>query len=344
MEELSPKKRVFVALKGGKVDRPPVTSIGGCEGTLIVDVQKATGIYLPEAHKDPEKMAKLAIASQELTGLENVRVPFDFVVEPEALGCEIKWPDKIDQELTILTHVYKTPDDLDWLENLLERGRIPVVLEAIRIIKKEVGDSLPIASIAAGPFTLGGGLVGASNFLVWTLKNPYHVEKFVDFSTDIVLEYAKAQYSAGSDIVGICEPNASCDMIDPRMFKIYVKPALMRIAEELKGLRVLHVCGKVGPIIEDMAECGFDGISIEEPLNIGKIKPMVGGVKILGNIQSKNLALNTPDAVKEETKKALEAGVDLLEAGEGILLPTPLDNIKAMVETVKEWKTSSLSL
>ncbi|MCP8316250.1 MAG: hypothetical protein H3Z51_05220 [archaeon] len=90
-----------------------------------------------------------------------------------------------------------------------------------------------------------------------------------------------------------------------------------------------------------MADCGFDGISIEEPLNIGKIKPIVGDVKILGNVQSKNLALATPNAIKEETKKALEAGVDLLEAGEGILLPTPLNNIKAMVETVKEWKTSS---
>jgi len=341
LEELSPKKRVFAALKGEKVDRPPVTSIGGCEGTLIVDVQKATGIYLPDAHKESEKMARLAMASQNLTGLENIRVPFDFVVEPEALGCVIKWPDKIDQELTILTHTYKTPDDLVMPENLLEKGRIPVVLEAIKIIKKEVGESLPITSFMVGPFTLGGGLVGTTNFLVWTLKNPYYVEKFVEFSTDIVLEYAKAQYNAGSDIIAICEPNASCDMIDPRMFKTYVKPALTRITDELEGLKVLHICGKVGPIIQDMADCGFDGISIEEPLDIRKIRPLIGDVKILGNVQSKNLALNTSDAVREEVKKVLGAGVDLVEAGEGILLPTPLDNVKAMVETVKEWKTSS---
>ncbi|MGQ9468562.1 MAG: uroporphyrinogen decarboxylase family protein [Nitrososphaerales archaeon] len=95
MEELSPKRRVLATLRGEKVDRPPVTSIGGCEGTVIVDVQKATGVYLPEAHKNPEKMAKLAIASQNLTGLENIKVPFDVVVEAEALGCGIKWVDKM---------------------------------------------------------------------------------------------------------------------------------------------------------------------------------------------------------------------------------------------------------
>ncbi|MGQ9468563.1 MAG: uroporphyrinogen decarboxylase family protein [Nitrososphaerales archaeon] len=238
------------------------------------------------------------------------------------------------------THAYKTPEDLVHPENLLERGRIPTVLEAIRAIKKEVGDHLPVASLAVGPFTLSCELVGTPTFMMWTLKNPSYVEKFVEFSTDIVLDYVKAQYSAGSDIVDICEPNASCDMIEPRMFKSYVEPALTRITEELEGLKVLHICGKVGPIIQDMADCGFDGISIEEPLDIRRIKPIVGNVKILGNVQSKNLALGTPDAVREEARKALEAGVDLIEVGEGILLPTPLDNIKAMVEAVKGWKSS----
>jgi [methyl-Co(III) methanol-specific corrinoid protein]:coenzyme M methyltransferase len=345
LKKFSPKRRVFATLLGGKADRPPVTSIGGCGGTTNVDIQKATGIYWPDAHKDPEKMARLAIASQKLTGLENVRVPFDFVVEPEALGCEIKWPNKIEQEPATYTHIYKTPENLVWPENLLGRGRIPVVLEAIRIIRREVGDSLPIASLALGPFTLTGELVGVMNVLMWTLKKPDYIKKFVEFCTGIVLEYAKAQYRAGSDIVEISEPTASCDLISPKMFKDYVKPALIKIAEELRGLRVLHICGKAGPIIQDMVDCGFDGISIEEAVDISKIKPIVGDVKILGNISSKNtLLFGTPEAVKEETIKALEAGADLLEPGCGITPLTPLENIKAMVEVVEEWETPSKSV
>lgn len=50
-------------------------------------------------------MAKLALASQKLTGLENIRVPFDFVVEPEALGCGIKWPNRVDLEPATNTHI-----------------------------------------------------------------------------------------------------------------------------------------------------------------------------------------------------------------------------------------------
>ena len=340
MGEISPKRRVFAALLGGKVDRPPITSLAGCGGTVSLDIQKATGIYWPDAHKDPEKMAKLAIAGYELTGLENVRVPFDFVIEPEALGCEIKWPEDPSLIPATLTHIYKKPEDLKMPDNLLELGRIPVILEAIRILRKEVGDYLPISSLVLGPFTLSGELAGVTDLLIWMLRNPDYVKKFVEFSTDLIIEYGKAQYRAGSDIVQVGEPTASGDLISPKMFKEFVKPALTRIADELKGIRLLHICGKTTPMISDMVECGYDGISIEEAVDVAKIKPIAQAkdVKVLGNVSSKgNMIFAGPDEVKEETLKALDAGVDLLEPGCGISPPAPLDNIKAMAVALKEW-------
>ena len=54
MRDLSLKERVFNALREGKTDKTPVTSVAGCGGTVSVDVQKAVGIYWPEAHKDAE--------------------------------------------------------------------------------------------------------------------------------------------------------------------------------------------------------------------------------------------------------------------------------------------------
>jgi len=338
--EISPKRRVFAALLGGKVDRVPVTSLAGCGGTVSLDIQKATGIYWPDAHKDPEKMAKLAIAGYELTGLENVRVPFDFVIEPEAMGCKIKWPEDPSLIPATLEHIYKKPEDLKMPDNLLEAGRIPVIMEAIRILRKEVGDYLPISSLVLGPFTLAGELAGVTELLIWTMKNPDYVKKFVEFSTEFIIEYGKAQYRAGSDIVQVGDPSASGDLISPKMFKEFVKPALTRIADELKGIRLLHICGKAGPMIPDMVECGYDGISIEEAVDVKKIKPIAQAkdVKILGNVSSKgNMIFGTPDDVKEETLKALEAGVDLLEPGCGISPPAPLGHIKAMAEALKEW-------
>jgi [methyl-Co(III) methanol-specific corrinoid protein]:coenzyme M methyltransferase len=69
--KLSPKKRALKALLGSKTDRAPVTTFTGCGGSVNVDMQKATGIFWPDAHKDPELMAKLAIAGYEIGGLED---------------------------------------------------------------------------------------------------------------------------------------------------------------------------------------------------------------------------------------------------------------------------------
>ena len=52
MRDLSLKEKVFGALRGTKIDKTPVTSVADCGGTVNVDVQKAVGIYWPEAHKD----------------------------------------------------------------------------------------------------------------------------------------------------------------------------------------------------------------------------------------------------------------------------------------------------
>ena len=336
--KLTPKRRVLSALLGGKADKTAVTSVAGCGGTVCVDMQRTIGIFCPEAHKDPEKMAKLAMASCELTGLECVRVPIDFVEEPEALGCEIKWYDTPESTPAVIGHPYKRPEDLKTPENLLEAGRIPVVLEAIRIIRKEVGDFLPISSLALGPFSIAGELAGLEDLMRWIRRKPDYVREFVDFTTDVVIDYAKAQYRAGSDIVQIADPLASGSIISPDMFREFVKPALIRIAESLGGIRVLHICGSTGRIAPDMAETGFDGLSVAEEVDIASVKRLIGDTRILGNVSSKKtLVFGSPDDVKVESRRALESGVDLLEPGCGISPITPLENIKAMVEARDEF-------
>ena len=136
MVESSPKRRIFTALIGGKLDRVPVTSLTGAGGTVNVEMQKATGIYWPDAHKDPEKMANLTITSYELSGLECVRVPFDIGVEAEAFGCKSDFG-RMDLQPSVIQCNYNSPNDLKMPRDPLRLGRIPVVLQAIGILREK---------------------------------------------------------------------------------------------------------------------------------------------------------------------------------------------------------------
>lgn len=292
MKELSPKERVLGALLGKKIDRIPASSVAGCGGTVCVDIQNGVNIYWPEAHNDAEKMAKLAIASYELGKLECVRVPFDFVIEPEALGCKIKYPTGKDALPMVYEYPFEKPEDLKMPERILNLGRIPTLLKAIKILKQNVGDLLPISSLLLGPFTLVGEMVGTAKLMRWCFQNPDYIREFVDFATDFTIEFGKAQYDAGSDIVEVADPMSS--LIRSSMFNDFAKPALIKVADSLDGIKVLHICGDTNSIVPDMAECGYHGISLEETVNIAKAKSLVGDVKILGNVSSRETLLLAP--------------------------------------------------
>ena len=85
MSTFTPKERLLRVLRKETVDRPPVVCTGGMMNAAIVDIMRATGHTLPEAHFDPQRMADLAQDIHTHTGFENIGVPFCMTVEAELL-------------------------------------------------------------------------------------------------------------------------------------------------------------------------------------------------------------------------------------------------------------------
>jgi [methyl-Co(III) methanol-specific corrinoid protein]:coenzyme M methyltransferase len=338
--KLSPRQRAFRALLGGKTDRTPVTTFTGCGGAVNVDMQKATGIFWPDAHMDPELMAELAIAGYEIGGIECVKIPFHNIGEAEALGCKTRYPQQKYLYPVVTEHPFTKPQDLKMPDQILDSGRLPVILEAIRIARKRVGDFLPISSHVSGPFTLACELVGMERFSIWSLKNIGYVKTVLDFATEVIIAFGKAQYRAGSDFVTVADGSLARNLVTPEVLNDCLKPALSYIAQNLPGIRLLYIGGKEEAMVPFLAACGFDGISVAETVDIAKIKPIVGEVKIIGNVSSKvTLTKGSPKEVESEVRKAIDGGADLVEPSCGIPPETPTANIKAMAEAVKTYGT-----
>ena len=69
-QKLSPKRRFLSGLFGGrKDDRPPV---GNPTSIVSLELMEKTGIYFPEAHLDPKRMAELASAGHEILGFDSI--------------------------------------------------------------------------------------------------------------------------------------------------------------------------------------------------------------------------------------------------------------------------------
>jgi [methyl-Co(III) methanol-specific corrinoid protein]:coenzyme M methyltransferase len=340
--KLKPRERLMNALLGRPVDRVP-TFCSGCAQTVTVECMEAVGVYWPEAHKDPEKMAKLSASVYELVGMEVAGVPYCLTVEAEALGCKIRWGEKKDDVPQVSQTPYTTPTEVKIPDNLLNLKRIPVVLKAVTILKSKVGGTLPIVAGLTGPFALAGHLYGLENLLKGTVLAPDKVHGFVDIAAEVGSMYGKALLEAGADVVLIADPSASCDLISPKTFRTFVKPAITKIVKAIDGVTILHICGNTTPILKDMADTGVATISIDEKVDITEARKIVGDkVRLVGNVSTvRTLLMGTPEKVKEESLKALRAGVDVLAPGCGIPPLTPNANYKALVEAAIEFKKTT---
>ncbi|MBP1910596.1 methylcobamide:CoM methyltransferase MtaA [Methanolobus bombayensis] len=326
------KERLLKALKGEEVDKVPVLSV---TQTAIVELMDQTGAAWPEAHSDAQKMADLAVASYEACGLEGVRAPYCLTVLAEAMGCEINMGTK-NRQPSVTGHPYpKGVDNLAMPDDLLGTGRIPAVMEAMKIMREKVGDEVPIIAGMEGPVTLASDLASVKKFMKWSIKKPEDFQTILDFACDACIAYANALLEAGADVVSVPDPVASPDLMAPDTFDKTLKPVLQKFADGVNGPMILHVCGDVSPILEMMADCHFESISIEEKVkDLAGAKAKVGDkVTICGNVSSPFVLLAGDEAaVKEAATKALEDGIDVLAPGCGIAPDTPVSNLKAMVQ------------
>ena len=337
MDSMALKERLLNALEGKEVDKVPVCSV---TQTGIVELMDQVGAPWPESHSDPELMAKLAIANYELSGLEAVRIPYCLTVLAEAMGCEVNMGTK-NRQPSVTAHPY--PKDLEGMkmpENLLDMGRIRAVLDAIKIIRERVGPDVPIIGGMEGPVTLSSDLASVKSFMKWSIKKPELLGQVLDFATEATIAYANSMVLAGADVISVADPVASPDLMSPDSFKNDLQSRLQRFSSEVNSVTVLHICGNVGPILDYMADCGFEGLSVEEKVgSVKKAKEIIGNrARLVGNISSPFTLLPGPiEKIKEESKKALAEGIDVLAPGCGIAPMTPLAHIKAMVEARDEY-------
>ena len=129
---LTPRERVMRLFRKEPVDTMPFFS---GMGMVLLPAIKELGYQFPQIHTDAEKMARSAILSSRMFGFDSVVVPFDMTCESQAIGNEISLYENAADILypTIPQKMWKDMDEVAIPDNILDLGRMPMVLEAIKI-------------------------------------------------------------------------------------------------------------------------------------------------------------------------------------------------------------------
>lgn len=338
--ELSSRERVLKCFGREGIDRLPTFS---GFGNVTVHGLEKYGWNFAEIHVDAKKMASMAASTPQLFGFECAVVPFDMGVEAEALGAGVNfYPHHTDIVYpTITEKVSETVADLDLKipSNLSKAGRIPLVVDAIRQLKEELGDQVVIGSWALGPYTLAGQLVDIGDLAKMAFKKKDLVGGLLDTLAGVIIEISGIYREAGADYMTIREMGAGPDILSPRIFKTLIRPPLEKIFAAIESPKILHICGDTNTIVEEMAQCGADAISVDQVNDLAESRKKLGpDVFILGNIDPyKVIVTGTPDDVDNAVKEAVANGVNAIWPGCDIFPTAPRENMEALMAATQKY-------
>jgi MtaA/CmuA family methyltransferase len=330
----TPKRRFLSGLFGGrKGDR---ISVASPTSIVSVELMEKTGVFFPEAHLDPKKMAELAAAGHELLGFDTIMPEFSVQQEAAALGCAVDWgsptmmPDA-------KTHPAKEVADLQIPENLLEKPSMKIVLEALELLRGDYGNSAGIIGKVMGPWTLSYHLAGVQDFLLWTLVDPEKVRRFLHRLKEVTIAFAQAQLQAGADAVVVAD-HATGDLVSPKTYQDFLLPIHQEINQRIGGPTILHLCGNCSDRLRLFVEARFDAYHFEWQVDSRMAVQVVNHeMTLIGNISNRGVLFGgTPEDVYKQARYSIEAGVDILAPECAVPLQTPLANLRAIVEAARE--------
>jgi len=364
------KETVLGVLRGEEVDYVP--NFSGM-GSVTLEGLRRLGHRFNDIHTDARKMADAAASTYRLFGMESVVVPFDMGVSAEALGVSTKYYDKADDTQIIypimqrkLVDSASVPprDDLDehaarryvmkelqrqiaeyeWKPpaDLATAGRIPVVLEALRTLKKEVGEEVAIGSWVLGPFTELGQTMDLEVLLRMVYKAPDVIRRHLEFMVGYLAQTLALYIEAGADFVTVREMGATSSVISPRAFQSLILPSLQDLFGRVGDVpRILHICGDTNDIIEMMASSGADALSVDQVNHLDETREKLPDVVLLGHYKPFGAPMceGSPEEVEAMIKDSIDQGADAVWPGCDIWPTVPAENIEAMMSAMKKYGT-----
>jgi MtaA/CmuA family methyltransferase len=336
-------QRVQTVLAGGIPDRVPV-----CLHNFLLATKEA-GVPLEKYLEEPEAAARTHLHAVEKYGYDCILIDLDTTMLAEAMGA--KRDCTAGEPGHIAAPAIASLDEVDKLRPVdPERdGRIPVLLEAVRIMAKAVGGEIAIrANADQCAFSLAGLLRGTEDFLVELMTEPDHpgLQRLLEVAYQSHLATHRALKKAGAHLTSLGDSPAGPDVVSPAVFKQFARPWEERLVRELAAdgiFPVIHICGNTSVILTQLAEYPNCGFELDYKTDAALAKATAGKAHVLfGNIDPSGVvARGTAAQVREASRKLIEAwkpgGRFILNAGCAIPASTPSENIHALVAAAREF-------
>ncbi|MNM53870.1 Uroporphyrinogen decarboxylase [compost metagenome] len=290
-------------------------------------LMRQAGRYLPEYRatraragsflgmaKNPEVACEVTLQPLERFDLDAAILFSDILTVPDAMGLGLYF---VDGEGPKFKHPIRDVAAVDKLAVPDMETELGYVMDAVRLIRRELDGKVPLIGFSGSPWTLacymieGGGSKDFARIKAMALNEPKALHKLLDVVTDAVIAYLSAQRAAGAQALQVFDTWGG--VLGPAMYREFSLRYLNRIAAELKRgegaeRTPLILFGKgTGQYVSELASSGAEGVGVDWTISLeDAARAATGKVALQGNLDPTTL-YGSPDAITREVGKVLES-------------------------------------
>ncbi len=336
------------ALRREPVERTPVW------------MMRQAGRYLPQyravrAQSDfltmcrtPALAAEVTMQPIDLIGVDAAIIFSDILVVPEAMGCFLTLDEGIGPQFPTPIRSAAAVDALRRIDPATDLG---YVLEALRVVRKELDGRVPLIGFAGAPWTLAAYMVegkGTKQFAVakrMLFEQPTMAHALLEKLAIAVGEYCVAQVEAGAQAIQLFDSWAGA--LGPREFREFALPYLAMSAKIAKtaGVPVIAFAPGATWALDEIADAtGADAIGVDWHIDPIAARARLGSraVAVQGNFDPCALYASPDEIRKRAHEMLISFGPrgHVANLGHGILPDVPPAHAKAFVQAVQEFDWS----
>ena len=347
--DAEPTSLVLRAYRGLETERTPVWLL------------RQAGRYMPEYRalrekhslleliRTPELATQVTIAPVDAFGFDAAIVFSDILPPLVGMGLEL---DFVSGDGPRIGNPVSQPRDVDLMGTPPAEETMSATLEAIRLVRGELEPrGVPVIGFAGAPFTLasyaieGGASKDFSRTKAFMLSEPAAWKRLLTKLVTVQADYLLAQARAGAQALQVFDSWAGRALARGDYLR-YVAPHNRELFAAVAdaGVPVINFSLGVGAYLTEAAACGGDVVGLDWQLPLDDGWSRVGFERpVQGNLDP--AALLAPwrelrTRIDDVLERAGGRAGHVFNVGHGLTPQTPVDNVRRLVEHVRE-RTSS---
>ncbi len=290
--------------------------------------------------KTPELCAQMTLMPVRSFGVDGAVIYADILLPLEDMGISLE----LRTEGPVIHNPVRTQQDVEALRIIDAQESVPYVLEAVRLVRRELAGKQAVIGFSGAPFTLACYLIeGKPSRDYATAKalmygQPELWDMLMSKLSAVVTNYLLAQIKEGADVVQLFD--SWIGTLSPSAYRRFVLPYMQNIFAAVKqtGTPAIHFGTGTASLLDIMVEAGGDIISVDWRVDLDAAWARIGYNRgIQGNLDPTLLltSWSTLEAGAHTVlRQAAQRPGHIFNLGHGIPAATDPDMLRRLVDMV----------